>query len=58
MGLKKGVYVGKDVGEGEEMGEDMWMGFCEGSGVGVEGYQKAPWGMVGGGVGVVDCGYR
>lgn len=45
------------MGEGEEVGEDMWIGCCEGGDVGVKGYQKAPWGMAGGGVGAVDCGY-
>jgi len=57
VGLEKGVYAGKDVGEGEEVGEDMWMGCCEGSDVRVKGYQQAPWGIAGGGVGAVDCRY-
>ena len=57
MGLEKGVYTGKDVGEGLEVGEDMWMGCREGSDMEVKGCQKALWGIAGGGVGAVDCGY-
>jgi len=57
VGLEKRVYVRKDVGEGEDMREDVRIGCGDVGEVGVEGYLKAPWGMAGGGVGVEDCGY-